>query len=53
LTGIASLAVRIVLSYALMDVFGNMVIAYAEAFAWCFMLTLFVLRFVWKNRKIT
>jgi len=51
LTGIASLAVRIVLSYALMDVFGNMVIAYAEAFAWCFMLTLFVLRFVWKKRK--
>ena len=52
-TGIVSLVVRIVLSYALMDVFGNMVIAYAEAFAWCFMLALFVLRFVWKNRRIT
>lgn len=41
---IASLAVRIVLSYALRDVYGNMVIAWAEAYAWCFMLIIYLLR---------
>ena len=43
-TGILSLAVRVALSYALMGTFGNMVIAYAEGFAWCFMFVLFVVR---------
>jgi len=32
-------------------VFDNMVIAYAEAFAWCFMLLLFMLRFVWRQGR--
>lgn len=35
---ILSLAVRIGLSYLLKPVFGNMTIAYAEAFSWCFLL---------------
>lgn len=39
--GILSLLVRIVLSYALRPVFGNMVIAWAEGFSWCFQLILF------------
>ena len=51
MAGIASLGVRIVLSYALVGIFDNMVIAYAEAFSWCFMLMLFVVRFVWKRKK--
>ena len=44
LIGIAMLAVRIALSYALAGFYGNMVIAWAEAYAWCFMLALYVLR---------
>jgi Na+-driven multidrug efflux pump len=48
---IASLAVRIVLSYALRDVYGNMVIAWAEAYAWCFMLAMYLLRLIRKNKK--
>ena len=48
MAGIASLGVRIVLPYALVGIFDNMVIAYAEAFSWCFMLMLFVVRFAWK-----
>lgn len=48
--GIAMLAVRIVLSYALAPIWGNVVIAYAEAFAWCFQLALYVLR-LWMKRK--
>jgi len=51
ITGIVSLAVRIAFSYALVGVFDNMVIAYAEAFAWCFMLLLFMLRFVWRQGR--
>lgn len=47
---IAMLATRIVLSYALAPIWGNLVIAYAEAFAWCFQLALYVLR-VWMKRK--
>ena len=43
-TGILSLLVRIALSYALMDTFGNMVIAYAEGLAWCFTFVLFLVR---------
>lgn len=34
---LASLCIRIVLSYVLASRFGNMSIAYAEAFAWCFL----------------
>ena len=50
MVGIVSLAARIVLSYALVGVFDNMVIAYAEGLAWCFMLVLYVLRFVRKQK---
>lgn len=49
--GIAMLAMRIVLSYALAPIWGNVVIAYAEAFAWCFQLGLYVLRLAVKRRK--
>ena len=42
--GIASLAVRIALSYALRSVHGNMVIALAEGYAWCFMLAVYLIR---------
>lgn len=37
-SSILSLIVRIVLSYILMDRFNNMVIAYAEAISWCYLL---------------
>lgn len=48
--GIASLAVRIALSYALRGYYGNMVIAWAEAYAWCFMLVMYLLRLQKKKR---
>jgi len=43
-TGILTLVVRIVCSYLLVGVFGNMVIAYAEAIAWIFQLIVLSLR---------
>lgn len=43
--GICSLLVRIACSYAFKGVFGNRIIAYAEAFAWIFMLIVFALRY--------
>lgn len=49
-TGVLSLAVRIALSYALTDTFGNMVIAYAEGFSWCFMFVLFIVRVATRKR---
>ena len=42
--GICSLCVRIICSYSFDGIFGNMVIAYAEAFSWIFLLAVFVLR---------
>ena len=51
--GIASLLLRIALSYALVPFFGNMVIAYAEGFSWCFLCFVYAAicaRFVHKNR---
>ena len=51
--GILSLIVRIVCSYALRDVFGTLVIAYAEAIAWIFMLLLYVVRYARKSREIS
>lgn len=48
--GIASLVFRIILSYALADVFGNMVIAYAEAFSWVLLLGMYLLRLVGRGR---
>lgn len=44
-TGILTLAVRILGSYALVGVFGNMVIAYAEAIAWIFQLIVLLVRY--------
>ena len=44
IAGILSLVVRIVCSYALRPVFGNMVVAYAEAISWIFLLALLLLR---------
>ena len=49
--GITALAVRIALSYALRGVFGNMTIAYAEAFSWALMLCLYLLRLLWLRRR--
>lgn len=44
IAGIASLGVRIAASYALADRFGNMVIAYAEAFSWIVLLLIYLAR---------
>lgn len=49
--GVCSLGVRIACSYAFKGVFGNRVIAYAEAFAWIFMLAMFVLRYFTISKK--
>ena len=48
--GILSLIVRIIASYAFAHVFGNMIIAYAEAFAWGILLLLYLARLAvkWK-----
>lgn len=50
MVGIVGLVVRIVSSYALVGVFGRMVIAYAEAISWLVLLGLYLLRYVWKCR---
>ncbi len=50
--GICSLGVRIVCSYLFEGVFDNMVIAYAEAFSWVFLLLVFIMRYLSKRRKI-
>ena len=49
MAGIAALLFRIVVSYALAGLFGNMVIAYAEAFSWIVMLILYGIRLLWKK----
>lgn len=48
--GICSLGVRILCSYLFADFWGNMVVAYAEAFSWIFLLVVFALRYL--NRTI-
>ena len=53
MAGIAALLVRIAASYAFAEVFGRMVIAYAEAFSWVVLLGLYLLRYAWKNRGRT
>ena len=50
--GVVSLIVRIACSYIFRDVFGNMVIAYAEIFAWIFMLIVYILRYLQKTRRL-
>lgn len=44
LAGIISLLVRIAGSYAMRPLFGNMVIAWAEALAWCLLLAMYIVR---------
>ncbi len=51
--GTCSLGVRIVCSYAFEGVFNNMVIAYAEAFSWVFLLIVFSLRYYKKRNRIS
>ena len=50
IAGILSLIVRIIASYAFAHVFGNMIIAYAEAFSWGVLLLLYLARLAvkWK-----
>lgn len=50
--GICSLGVRILCSYLFVDIWGNMVVAYAEAFSWVFLLVVFFLRYRWKQRQV-
>lgn len=47
--GVLTLVVRIICSYSLDDTFGNMVIAYAEAFSWVFLLILLFIRYMVKR----
>ena len=49
--GVASLAVRIICSYAFVDLFERKVISYAEAFSWVVLLGAYLLRYVWKKRQ--
>lgn len=49
MAGVTSLIFRIFASYYLAALFGNMVIAYAEAFSWVLLLSLFLLRILWKR----
>lgn len=51
IVGICSLGVRIACSYAFAGVFDNMVIAYAEAFSWVFLLLVFALRYCKRKNK--
>ena len=48
-TGIAALLVRIACSYGFRGLFGNMVVAYAEAFSWIFLLGILAWRY-WRKR---
>ena len=50
LAGITALAVRIGASYGGAARFGNMVIAYAEAFSWVILLMIYLCRFYIKNK---
>ena len=49
---LTALAVRVALSYLLKDHYGNMVIAYAEAYSWCFRLVVYLLRYARFRRKL-
>lgn len=46
IAGLAALVVRIIASYAMADIFGNMVIAYAEAFSWGVLLILYFAKII-------
>jgi len=49
IAGIISLIVRISASYLFVDIFGNMIVAYAEAFSWGILLVIYILRFFQKR----
>lgn len=49
--GICSLGVRIACSYAFATVWGNMVVAYAEAFSWIFLLIVYAWRYYMKRPR--
>lgn len=51
-SGISSLVLRIIASYSLAFLFGNMIIAYAEGFSWCLLLTLYLLRMAWRRKTL-
>ena len=51
IAGIAALASRILISYLCVSVWGNMVIAYAEGISWILLLALYLVRFLWRQRK--
>lgn len=51
IVGIVCLVVRNAASYAGAPVFGNMIIAYVEAFSWEILLLLYLIRLFWKNRQ--
>ena len=50
--GIVALLSRILMSYAFVDLWDNQIIAYAEAFSWGVMLMLYLIRFLWKQKKM-
>lgn len=52
IAGIISLISRILFSYAFVSLCGNMIIAYAEAGSWGVLLTLYLLRILWKKHKV-
>lgn len=51
LAGIAALMTRIAASYLFADRCGNMVVAYAEAFSWFVLLTVYIIRLNWITKK--
>lgn len=52
IVGICSLAVRIACSYAFAGVWGNMVVAYAEAFSWVFLVIVYAWRYYAKSKRL-
>lgn len=50
IVGICSLGVRILCSYLFSGPWGNMVVAYAEAFSWFFLLIAFAIRYIYKAK---
>lgn len=50
MSGILSLVSRIILSYCLEPFYGNMVIAFAEAYSWGILLVLYFIRISWVRR---
>lgn len=50
--GIIALISRIIMSYTLVGLWDNMVIAYAEGLSWCVMLALYFVRFAVKRRDL-